>query len=84
MLLARSTPKGIQLEWAAAARQGKGLNVYRAVDEGEPTLLGTVKVDADGHLDPSPRSGALNTYVVRLVLRDGSESEPSAPVSVRW
>lgn len=84
MLMARSTPKGIQLEWAAAARQGKGLNVYRAVDEGEPTLLGTVKVDADGHLDPSPRSGALNTYVVRLVLRDGSESEPSAPVSVRW
>lgn len=84
MLMARSTPKGIQLEWAAAARQGKSLKVYRAVDESEPVLLGTLKVDADGHLDPSPRTGALNTYVVRLVLNDGSESEPSEPVSVRW
>ncbi len=84
MLMAHRTAQGIALEWAARERHGKGLNLYRAVDNGEPKLLKSLPIDASGYTDGSTIDGALHLYVLRLVLPDGTESEPSEPVGMRW
>ena len=57
---------------------------YCAVDNGEPKLLKSLPIDASGYTDGSTTDGALHLYVLRLVLPDGTESEPSEPVGMRW
>lgn len=84
LLTAHRQDNGIQLEWADRPWNGQGLNLYRAVDDGEPKLLKALPVDASSYTDTAPVKGALNRYVLRLVLPDGSESEPSTTVSLRW
>ncbi len=84
MMMAHRTAKGIALEWAARERHGKGFNLYRAVDNGEPELLKSLPIDASGYTDGSTAAGALHLYVLRLVLPDGTESGASEPVSMRW
>lgn len=84
MLMAHRQAKGIAVEWAEQQRQGTDFNLYRALDDGELKLLKVLPIDASSYLDEAIVDGALHLYVIALVLPDGSETNPSEPVSVRW
>ena len=84
MLLAHREAEGISLQWPARERQGTGFNLYRALDDGEAELLKALPIDASSYLDDAFVDGALHLYVIALVLPDGTESNLSEPVSVRW
>lgn len=84
MLLAHRQTNGIALQWPARERQGKGFHLYRSVDDGEPQLLKTLPIDASSYLDGSAVEGSMHLYTIALVLPDGTESDPSEPVAVRW
>ncbi|MEO7080293.1 MAG: hypothetical protein ABIY71_02160 [Flavobacteriales bacterium] len=84
MLMAHRKENGISVEWAVRERQGKGLNLYRAVDEGDLKLLKSLPIDASSYVDDAVVEGSMHLYVIALVLPDGTETNPSEPVGVRW
>lgn len=84
LLMAKRTAEGIALEWATRTRSGKALNLYRAVNGAAPVLVKALPPDAAGYTDRQAVKGAFNQYVVRLVRMDGTESDPSEAVGVRW
>lgn len=84
MLMAHRKENGISVEWAVRERHGKGLNLYRAVDEGDLKLLKSLPIDASSYVDEAFVDGAMHLYVIALVLPDGTESNPSEPVGMRW
>lgn len=84
MMLAERTAKGVVLQWPSMQREVKALRVYRSDGVNEPKRLRELPPDAHGWLDDKPVKGATQFYLVRAVLADGSESEPSLPVAVRW
>ena len=84
MLMAHRNENGISVEWAVRERHGKGLNLYRAVDEGDLKLLKSLPIDASSYVDDAVVEGSMHLYVLALVLPDGTESNRSEPVGVRW
>ncbi|MCO5276167.1 MAG: hypothetical protein M9900_14775 [Flavobacteriales bacterium] len=84
LLTATRTKDGISLSWAGRERHGLGFKLYRSVDGGEPKLLKDLPVNVEGYTDTAPVRGALNLYLLRMVLPDGTESTPSEPVGMRW
>lgn len=84
LLNAARTKDGISLTWAGRERQGRSFKLYRSVEGGEPKLLKDLPVNAEGYTDTAPVRGALNLYLLRMVLPDGTESTPSEPVGMRW
>lgn len=84
MVIARRTPQGIALEWPQADRAVKALRVYRTDGIAEPRKLRELPPSASGWLDELPVKGAMQFYLVRAVLQDGSEGDVSQAVGVRW
>lgn len=82
-LIARSTPKGVALEWPLADRDVRSLRVYRTDGTSTPTRLCELPPHATGWLDEKPQKGATRFYLVRAVMPDGTEGDVSAPVAVR-
>ncbi|HRN38189.1 MAG TPA: hypothetical protein PLL18_14890, partial [Flavobacteriales bacterium] len=74
LLNAARTKDGISLTWAGRERQGRSFKLYRSVEGGEPKLLKDLPVNAEGYTDTAPVRGALNLYLLRMVLPDGTES----------
>lgn len=84
LLGATRTKDGIGLSWDGRERHGRGFKLYRSVGGAKPELLKTLPIQTKEYVDTAPVHGALNMYLLRMVLPDGTESKPSEPAGMRW
>jgi fibronectin type 3 domain-containing protein len=74
---------GIRVKWTSLdVRHVQSIKIYRAREEGKFTLLTTIKGDSKSYLDTTATKGALYSYRLVVVGRDGLESTPSLPMLV--
>lgn len=78
------TDDGILVKWDGVVVDGlAGYKIYRSDEDGRQQLIYTAKPDEFDYLDKGAKKDGLWIYSVTAFLKDGSESEPGFPVSIR-
>src|SRR5579862_7983119 len=79
-------PHSVTITWTASASSIQGYYVYRAASTGAPVRLNVRVVDGTQYTDHTVEAGQTYNYYVTSVDLKGTESAPSAhlTVSVPW